>query len=141
MDMFEAFADELMKIALGLGDDPDPQTMAEGGEEPQHKQEPDVLEEGDAGSPDDDAVGGFASSETRRHLSGLLKGTEGREEIRNNYRFLRDKANEIIRVRKALTRGLLRSRRDLFGPSATPRTDLRRLLYDDEPYYEATYAQ
>jgi hypothetical protein len=88
-----------------------------------------------------DAVGDLASSESRRRLGGLLGTTEGRQEVRQDLDRLREQANELITKRRALTRGLLRARRELYGPSPTPRNDLRDLLYGGEPFWAARFAR
>jgi hypothetical protein len=128
--MIEAFAggffDELAKIAEGgiLEEPPEPAP------------EPEVPDPEAAG-----AVGDLASSESRRHLTSLLGTTEGRQEVRQNLERLRDQAHRSIQERRALTRGLLRARRDAHGPSPTPRSDLKDLLYGGEPFWTARFAR
>lgn len=127
-----AFFDEVLKIAEELTlDTGTPRFMAglpsEG--EPQSSSEP----EGTAGE--------MASSENRRRLSELLETTEGRKEIRDRLESLRSDANRLIDHRKSYTRGLIRAHRSIYGPSPTPRKDLRDLLYGDEPRWTARFAR
>ena len=128
--MIEEFAsgffDELAKIAEI--DVPE--------EVPEMNPEPEVPDQEAAGT-----VGDLASSESRRHLTGLLGTTEGRQEVRQDLERLRDRANDAIQERKALTRGLLRARRGTHAPSPTPRSDLKDLLYGGEPFWAARYAR
>ena len=120
------FFDELKKIAEeGIVEVP-----------PEATPEPEVPDPEAAG-----AAGDLASSESRRHLTSLLGTTEGRQEVRQDLERLRDRANQAIQERRALTRGLLRARRSAHGPSPTPRSDLRDLLYGGEPFWTARFAR
>lgn len=151
MTFFDAFTDELKKMAeemepngdFACGDDlqpgPDYAYPDEGDERSTPEQ---IVEEGRAGSPVPTAIAGFASPSTRDRLTSLMNETEGRQKIRSVYDSFRDQINGVVGVRKALTRGLLRSRRDIFGPSPTPRKDLNNILFkDDVTAFETSFAR
>lgn len=151
MTFFDAFTDELKKLAEEL----EPNDEAPTGDDTQSQPEyayPDnndersipeqIIEEGRAGSPVSTAIAGFASPSTRDRLTRLMNETEGRQKIRSVYDSFRDQINDVVGVRKALTRGLLRSRRDIFGPSSTPRKDLNSVLFkDDVTAFETSFAR
>lgn len=151
MTFFDAFTDELKKIAeefepnedVSPGDDTQSAPEYDYPNDNDERSVPEqIVEEGRAGSPVPTAIAGFASPSTRDRLTGLMHETEGRQKIRTVYDSFRDQINDVVGVRKALTRGLLRSRRDIFGPSSTPRKDLNNVLFkDDVTAFEASFAR
>lgn len=132
MSFAVAFMSELEKLAAEA-------SISEAdmsGQQPE-RQEPDSSE-----VPRDSAppLGDFASTDARTSLQDMMSSVEGRNKIREAYSSLRSKVDAVVGERKAFTRSLLRARREIFGPSASPRQDLRRLLYKDEPFLEVSSA-
>ena len=136
MNFYESFRDELLKIAEGEGlvamqeeVDPGPdavQTPQDGGmEQPAATDTPEIRED-EAGAGD--AVGDLASMDARRSLQSMLKTEQGKRSIRETLNKLDRKAQEVSTLKNALTRGLLRARREVYGPVRDPVQNLNEIL-------------
>jgi hypothetical protein len=136
MNFYEAFRDELLKIAEEEGLvpmqealDPGPdvvQTPQDGGvEQPPATDGPEMRED-EAGAGD--AVGDLASTNARRSLESMLKTEQGKRSIRETFNKLDRKSEEVSTLKKALTRGLLRARREVYGPARNPVQNLNEIL-------------
>jgi hypothetical protein len=145
MNFFESFCDELSK----LGQEFEPNSTLDESQDSPYPNESDqrsvpeqIVEEGRAGSPEPDAAAGFAASDIRDRFTGMMSSTEGRHKIRSVYDKFNDEINGIVAARKSYTRALLRSRRQLLGPSPTPRTDLKSMLFENEPLvFETSFSK
>lgn len=84
------------------------------------------LRSDDSGAAD--SVGELASMDARRALEGLLKSDEGKRAIRETLNKLDRSEQEVKSLKKALTRGLLRARREVYGPSRDPVQNLNEIL-------------
>lgn len=145
MSFYEAFLEEMLSK---LGEDSETQADMDQTEfeppepdSPMPAPPPEEMVEPQVETPHGDTAetGDLASMDTRRSLQDMLADTTGRDQIRDVYSDLRSRIDTLIGTRKAFTRSLLRARREIFGPSSEPRAELRRLLYKDEPLYEAEY--
>jgi hypothetical protein len=128
---FSAFADELRKIAEGEEVDTDKGVNID--KQETERQEPDMSQ---ASDPPPSPAADLAGLDARHKLQDLLKTPDGRHDLRETYQGLRSKIDNLVGARKAFTRGLLRARRELYGPANSPREDLKRMLYRDEPFVD-----
>lgn len=132
---YAGFRDELTKIAGELciiraqeempGPDAIKTPQASGIEEPSATPGP-PLREDESGVAD--SVGDLASMEARRGLESLLKTDDGKRAIRETLNRLDRSAQEVGSLKKALTRSLLRARREVFGPVRDPVQNLNEIL-------------
>lgn len=132
---YAAFRLELLKIAEDEGlfptleEDPGPdaiQTPQDSGiEEPASTPGP-PLREDDSGAAD--SVGDLASMDARRALQGMLKDDAGKRAIREAFNKLDRSSREVSTLKSALTRGLLRARREIYGPARDPVQNLNEIL-------------
>jgi hypothetical protein len=132
MNFYDAFLDEMAKLGEDSAGSPDM--------DQQEFTPPTAEQPAGPASPGSETAGDFAGADSRRELQGMLGSTEGRQEIRKAFTGLRSKIDELVGVRKAFNRGLVRAHREIFGPTATPNSDLRRLLYKEEPFAETESA-
>jgi hypothetical protein len=133
--LYGSFRSELLKIAMDDGlfpvqeDEVGPdaiETPQDGGmEEPASTPGP-PLREDETGAAD--SVGDLASMDARRSLEGLLKNDEGKRAIRETLNKLDRSSQEVGTLKKALTRGLLRARREVYGPTRDPVQNLNEIL-------------
>lgn len=80
------------------------------------------------------------SFDTRQEVEDKLQTVEGRRSIRDVLNDIRLRGEGLRGLKRAFTRTLTRSYRSIYGPTPTPRKDLRALLFTDEPNAEARYA-
>jgi hypothetical protein len=132
MRFFDGFIDEMRKLAADSVSDKDVGQQVTEPTEPDSSQQQSAEPESPAGD--------LASLDARHKLQDLLQSPDGRVQLRGTYHGLRERIDSMVGVRKAFTRGLLRARREVFGPSAFPRGDLKRILYGDEPYVDVSSA-
>lgn len=139
MTFYDSFRDELRKIGEEAGlvplleEDQDPgsnvvETPQDGGVE-----QPAVAEGQEGSEPLKDAVpappvGDLASTGARTALQGMLKTEQGKRAIRETFNKLDRKAEEVASLKKAFTRGLLRARREVYGPAHDPVQNLNEIL-------------
>ena len=141
MIFYESFRNELLKIAEeeGLVEEapempevPGPdavQLPQDGGvEEPSATESPALR--GDETSVAD-SVGDLATMDARRSLEGMLKNEGGKRAIRETFNKLDRKHQEVSTLKNALTRGLLRARREVYGPTRDPVQNLNEILSGD----------
>lgn len=87
----------------------------------------------------EDGTSGYSGSDARRLFKSLLTSSGGKQIIRDAFAKLNQDETKIDNLRKALTRGLLRARRDLHGPSADQRKDLMSIVFKkdgpSEPFF------
>lgn len=76
-------------------------------------------------------VGDLGGAGARNSFEKMLGSSEGRQSIRMVMDRLRERSTHLEGFKQAFVRSLLRARRDVFGPSPTPRSDLRKMLYND----------
>ena len=86
-----------------------------------------ILGLGRAGT--EDGTSGYSGSDARRLFKSLLTSSGGKQMIREAFAKLNKDETRINNLRKALTRGLLRARRDLHGPSEDQRKDLMSIVF------------
>jgi len=134
MTFYQAFRNELLKIAedeglFSLQEDIGPHTLQmpqDGGvEEPSAVDGPGLREDA-AGVAD--SVGDLATMNARRALQDMLKTDDGKRSIRETLNKLDRKSQEVSTLKNALTRGLLRARREIYGPSRDPVQNLKEIL-------------
>lgn len=132
---YTSFRAELMKMAEGMGMCALPESdqgtamvsmpQDSGVEEPSSTPGP-PLRPDETGSAD--SVGDLASMDARRALQGLLKNDEGKRAIRETLNKLDRSAREVSTLKKGLVRGLLRARRETYGPARDPIQNLNEIL-------------
>jgi hypothetical protein len=76
-------------------------------------------------------VGDLAGADARNSFEKMLGSSEGRQSIRMVMDRLRERATHLDDFKKAFVRSLLRARSDVYGPSPSPRDDLRKVLYNE----------
>jgi hypothetical protein len=142
------FVTEISKLAGEFPDDdpgavddvPEGRRMESSPEIPQESIFSDVtpgpVREPDVAPP----VGPVSSFEARQNMEHSLQTTEGRRSIRDVLNDIRLRGEGLRGLKRAFTRTLTRSYRSIYGPTPTPRKDLRALLFTDEPNAEARYA-
>lgn len=139
MIFYDSFRDELLKIGMEEGvleaqEDACPgpdavETPQDGGmEEPSATESPGLREDEASVA---DSVGDLASSDARRALEGMLKTEQGKRSIRETFNSLDRKSQEVSTLKGALTRGLLRARREAYGPVRDPVRNLNEILSGD----------
>jgi hypothetical protein len=128
--MIRGFCARLEKLGFEL-DDVEVSRLAPTTEQPPAGQPEAAADQAGSSEQTVGAVGDLGGAGARVSFEKMLGSSEGRQSIRTVMDRMRDQATKLDGFKKAFVRSLLRARRDVFGPSPSPRSDLRKMLYND----------